>query len=90
MSREGLGHRVCVTRRPAAGESGAALLLAIASLLVVSVVAVGVAAFSQTVSRATASTIRTQDTVRTIDGYLEKAVKEYRLDATAVGVSCAR
>ncbi len=76
-------------RRDPRNQSGAALLLALGSLFMVSIVAVAVASFTQTVGRATVGTIRAQAGVRQFDGYLEKAVREYRLDPAAVGADCS-
>lgn len=71
-------------RRGSRAQSGAALLLALGSLVVMSVVAVAVATYSVTVGQVTVSTVQTQASVRQFDGYLEKAVREYRLDPAAV------
>jgi len=69
-------------------ERGAVLLLAIVSILLVSVIAIAVATFAQTVGKATQTHIGVQDAVREYDGSLERAVQEYRLDNDAVGTSC--
>lgn len=70
------------------GEHGATLVLVLVGIVLMSVIAVSITAYSVTVSRVTASTIETQSVWRQLDGYLEKAVRDYRLDPNAVGNPC--
>ncbi|MCB1284969.1 MAG: hypothetical protein M9952_14690 [Microthrixaceae bacterium] len=69
-------------------QRGATLVLVLVGMVLTSIIAIAIAAYSVTVNRVTASTIQMQAAWRQADGHLERAVREYRLDPAAVGVSC--
>lgn len=85
MLRRALTNRRSV--RP--NQDGFVLIIVLGLVFVCAVIGLAVLSLTQTTAKVVSGAAKTTESVRAIDGSLEQAVSQFRLDDTAVAKSCA-